>query len=117
MNRCWLALALLLLGVACRSTADPRSGAVDAVGVETPITVLDHGWVRFEGERRPVEFFLLQMRRRVRAAEGVGPEGLPLVRVMIGEGAPGVTAQWLDWLGTELYKAGVQRIVLGGGGA
>ncbi len=99
---------MLLVAAACSGAPTP---SLPAAGLDTPVEVLDRAWVRFEGERRPVEFFLLEVRLRVRAASGSG--ALPRVVVRIVDGAPGVDPQWLDWLRNELYRAGVQRIALG----
>ena len=97
---------LAALTVACASppVADPE-------GIETPVEVLDAGFVRFEGERCALEWFLLEMRERARNAR-VSDGELPLVLVRIRKGTPGVDGRWLNYLNAELLKAGIKYIKL-----
>ena len=87
---------------------------VDEVdGVPTPVHVIDEGFVRFQGERIALEFFLLEMRERVRAAAG-DIQRLPRVQVSVPEGAPGVDGRWVSRLRDELHKAGIRHLGIGG---
>lgn len=105
-----LALALLAcLVTACQSS--PEDHLPVAVGVPTEVEVLDAGFVRFEGERMALEFFLLEMRERVRAHWGE-TDNLPAVTVVVAADAPGVDGRWVSELREELYKAGVPRMIL-----
>lgn len=106
-SRC--ALGLFVLLAACQ--AAPEDYVPGEVGIATDVEVLDAGFVRFEGERMALEFFLLEMRDRVRAHWG-DPENLPVVRVELRHEVPGIDARWVSSLREELYKAGVPRIVL-----
>ena len=103
-----LALALLALLAACQSA--PQN-IVDAEGVPMEVQVLDAGFVQFEGERIAVEFFLLEIRKRVRASWGK-PAELPRVTVVVTPDAPGVDHRWISQLRDELYKAGVRFMSL-----
>lgn len=101
-----LALGLLLAACQTAAPADP------AAGVPTRVDILDAAWVQFEGERRPLEYFLLEMRHRVRAAAGdIGR--MPFVIVHITAGTSGTDARWLGRFRSELHKAGVRQLSLG----
>ncbi len=104
-----IALALTaLVAAACASS----SGADEAPqGTPADVEVLDSAFVRFEGKRIALEWFLLEMRERVRAADGDVAQ-LPLVRVTVAPDAPGVDGRWIAALRNELYKAGVRNMSL-----
>lgn len=93
-----------VLAAAC---AGSPFGAVG--GVATPVELLGGGFVRFEGQRMPMEAFLLVIRTRVRDAGGDAAR-LPAVHV---RARPGLTSQPVDVLLRELRTAGVQQVVLG----
>ena len=100
-----VAAALLLAACASEPVADD-----ELAGVETPVEVLDAGFVRFEGERIALEWFLLEMRRRARAAQWE-PARMPRVEVRIADGAAGVDGRWFSAFSDELRKAGIHSTV------
>jgi len=105
----------ILLGLAVVGAAACASSAVEPdapQGVPTDVEVLDAAFVRFEGQRVAVEWFLLEMRERVRAADG-DLARLPWVRVTIAPDAASVDGRWVSALRNELYKAGVRNLTLG----
>lgn len=104
------AFVLLLLLAGC---ANAPPNLQDVEGVPTPVRVLDAGFVRFEGERMAIEFFLLEIRERARAAEG-DINQLPSVRVIVPADAAGVDGRWVSDLRDELHKAGIRHLAIGG---
>lgn len=98
---------LRILGISL--IAGCNGGPDLAGGVDTEVILLASGFVRFEGQRVPIEEFLLRIRERVRAA-GDDAERYPAVRVLIEGGTvPGL----LDRLLQELQSAGVRHVTLG----
>lgn len=77
-------------------------------GVETAVELLGGGFVRFEGRRVPTETFLLEMRARVRAAEGEARR-MPAVHV---HADPRAALAPVDGLLRQLRTAGVRYVVL-----
>ena len=102
-----VAAALLALLAACAS--EPVADD-ELAGIDTPVEVLDEGFVRFEGERIALEWFLLEMRRRARAAQWE-PARMPRVEVHIADGASGVDGRWFSAFSDELRKAGIHSTV------
>ena len=100
--------AIALLLAAC-SAAEPEPAA--GVGQRTLVEILGGGFVRFEGERVPTEAFLLEVRRRVRAADGVA-DRLPWILLRAADGLD-VPPQQLELITRELGKAGVRHAHLG----
>lgn len=83
----------------------------DPVGVPTRVDLLDEGFVRFEGDRIAVEFFLLEMRERVRAAKGDVTK-LPRVNVYVPAGWTGEDGRRVSRLRGELNKAGIRYLAV-----
>jgi len=77
-------------------------------GVATPVELLGSGFVRFEGRRIPTEAFLLEMRERVRSADG-DVNLIPAVHVRKD---PAAVVPPIDGLLRELRTAGIRRVVL-----
>jgi hypothetical protein len=97
----WLAV----LGVGCASQPVPVAG----VGSTTDVTLLDRHFVRFEGERVPVEAFVYTMRQRARAAP---QDARPWVRLRCADGyaeAPHVLEALLE----HLQRAGLAGVSVG----
>ncbi len=110
-SRISLSGAALLLA-ACAAQAPVETGVA---GEPTEVVVLDAAFVEFEGERRPLEFFLLEVRRRCRAA-GDDEDRLPAVRLAFAPAAQELGGQWLDAVIDELRKAGIRHLNVGGDG-
>ena len=53
------------------------------------------------------------MRERARAAKG-DTEQLPRISLSIPKDTPGVDTRWLDYVQTELRKAGIRHLKFGG---
>ena len=79
----------------------------EPVGVPTRVDLLDDGFVRFENRRVAVEFFLLEMRERVRAARGDVTKQ-PYVQLYVPTGWRAEDGRRVSGLRAELYKAGVR---------
>lgn len=99
----WPATVLPLALAACATS--PFAGVE---GVPTSVELLGGGFVRFEGQRVPTETFLLEIRERVRSAQGE-PSKLPAVHVR----AVGADLGPIDPLLRDLRMAGVRHVVLG----
>lgn len=74
----------------------------------TPVELIGGGFVRFEDRRIPTEAFLLEMRERVRQAQGE-PSRLPAVVV---HADPGADVGPIDGFLQGLRTAGVRHVVL-----
>ena len=99
-----LLVATLLWG--CSSAPAPEQGE----GFRTEVTILTGGFVRFEEQRVPMETFQLEMRRRVRQAEG-DPTRLPLVVIDVQEGVESMAGQaMVQRLMDGLWASGVRHI-------
>ena len=101
-------LPLALLLAAC-AAAEPEPPA--GIGQRTLVQILDGGFVRFEGRRVPTEAFLLEVRRRVRAAAG-DADRIPWILVRAEDGVQ-VSPEQLELITRELGKAGVRHVHLG----
>jgi len=106
-------LTTCLLAITLAGCANAPPDVEEPDGVPTPVRILDVGFVQFEGERIAIEFFLLEMRERVRAAAG-DLQKLPRVQLSVPDGAPGVDGHWVTYLRNELHKAGVRHLAIGG---
>ncbi len=82
------------------------------LGIRTEVTILTGGFVRFEEQRVPMETFQLEMRRRVRQADGE-PTLLPMVVLDVEEGVGSLTGQaMVQRLMDGLRASGVRYINL-----
>jgi hypothetical protein len=81
------------------------------VGIPTRVDLLDEGFVKFEDQRIAVEFFLLEMRERVRAAEG-DANLLPRVNVFVPVGWTSEDGRRVSRLRDELNKAGIRYLAV-----
>ena len=98
-------LTLLLGALLSGCETGPPVG--DPVGVPTRVDLLDEGFVEFEGQRTAVEFFLLEMRERVRVAKGDATKQ-PRVNLYVPAGWTGVDGRRVSRLRDELNKAGIR---------
>ena len=89
MTRAREPLLLLLLITGC-SSAEPVPEQIE--GIRTEVAILPGGFVRFEGERIPLEQFQLEMRYRTRDADG-DPAKLPWVVVEVAPEVGELTGQ------------------------
>lgn len=78
--------------------------------MKTPVELATGGFVVFEGRRIPADAFLLEMRQRVRAADGE-PAHLPAVHVRV-DPAAGAGLGPIDGFLQGLRTAGVRYVVL-----
>ena len=80
---------LLLLVTACSST-EPVPERIE--GIRTEVSILRGGYVRYEGERIPLEEFQLDMRNLTRDADG-DPAKLPWVVIEVDPEVGELTGQ------------------------
>lgn len=100
-----LLLCTLLVG------CEIAPGLGDPVGIPTRVDLLDEGFVQFEDQRIAVEFFLLEMRERVRAAKGEVTQ-LPRVNVFVPAGWTDEDGRRISRLRDELNKAGIRYLAV-----
>jgi hypothetical protein len=99
-----------LVGGACGSAMAEHDAPS---GERAVVELLADGFVRFEGQRVPDEAFLLEMRRRVRAADRRA-DRMPWV--VLRAAPAGSVGPRLEAITSELRKAGVRHVHLGEGG-
>ena len=104
-------LGLTLVLGALLSSCETGPPVGDPVGVPTRVDLLDDGFVQFEGQRIAVEFFLLEMRERVRAAKG-DLSKQPRVNLYVPAGWTGEDGRRVSHLRGELNKAGIRYLAV-----
>lgn len=106
-----LLLPGLFLPGGCSSTPGPDTQQ----GVRTEVAILPGGFVRFEGERVPMEIFLLEVRVRVRNADG-DETRIPWVVIEVDPSVKDLTGQaMVQRLMDGLRAAGVAVVEAGTG--
>ncbi len=109
MMRARGSLLLLLLITGC-SSAEPLPEQIQ--GIRTEVAILPGGFVRFEGERIPMEAFQLEMRVRARDAEGDAAR-LPWVVIEVAPEVGDLTGQaMVQRLMDGMQAAGIGAIEL-----
>ncbi len=100
-------LVSILFFAGCSSAPAPED---PPEGIQTEVTILRGGFVRFADERVPLEAFLLEMRYRVREA-GEDPTQLPWVQIDVDPAVNDLTAQaMVQRLMDGLQASGVRNI-------
>jgi len=98
---------VLLMGPLLAAGCELGPPIAEPVGVPTRVDLLGEGFVRFEGQRIAVEFFLLEMRERVRAAHG-DAEQMPRINLYVPAGWKAEDGRRVSRLREELEKAGIR---------
>lgn len=106
-----LSVLAFLVGSSCSSTPVPET----AVGIRTEVVILGGGFVRFEGDRVPMESFVYEVRVRVREADG-DETRFPWVVIDVDPAVAELTGQaMVQKLMNDLRAAGVAHIEAGPG--
>ena len=102
-------MAALLLSALC-AACESAPGAGNRPAEIKVLEVLDRNFVRFEGERMPLDEFLFRMRRRGQQAAEAG-KTLFGIRLRAAREVldPKLTERIID----DLRLSGIQRIVIG----
>jgi hypothetical protein len=107
MTRAAALLPMLVAVLAACGSTEPEPPPDRPVGDPLEVWLLEDGFVRYEGERMPVEDFVYEVRLRCRAADR---SAMPWLRVIAPRSEQLATARMVDEIRRQAWDAGVQHV-------